>query len=51
MFVPEPTEIAVLLLKPDTDESLQIPKAPLSPMLAIPRYCAVDLNREDFSPQ
>ena len=36
MLVPEPTEIAMLLLKQDADEPLPISKAPLSPRLAVP---------------
>ncbi len=37
MLVLLPTEIVVLPLKPDADKPLPIPKAPLSPALAVPR--------------
>ncbi len=38
ILVPERTEIAVLPLEPDADKLIPIPKVPLSPTLAIPRY-------------
>jgi hypothetical protein len=38
MSVPEPTEIAMLLPKPDADKPLPISRAPLSPTLVVPVF-------------
>jgi hypothetical protein len=46
ILVLEPTEIAMLLSEPDADKPLPIPKAPLSPTLAVPVF----INRSSDMP-